>query len=91
MSLSSILSFSLRSAATLADVPDAKKSKVDQSKEAKAAKKEEEKLMAMMKEQNTEYFKYRDTLEMKMKRSNWIQILEVNTQTIPKGGNSEVD
>lgn len=71
-------------------MPDAKKAKVDQSKEAKAAKKEEDKLLALMKEQNEEYFKYRDILERKMKKSNWIQILELNSQNIQKQ-NSEVN
>lgn len=37
-----------------------------------------------MKEQNVEYFNFRDTLDKKMKKSNWIQILEVNGQQIPK-------
>lgn len=69
---------------TMADVPDGKKANVDQSQDAQAAQKAEQKTMRVMKHQNIEYFKYRDTLETKIKKSNWIKFLEVNRQQIPK-------
>ncbi len=40
-----------------------------------------EKLIAL---QNTEFFAHRDFVQSKLKRSHWIQILEVNKQKKPK-------
>lgn len=57
------------------EIPELKKPKIDKSID------ELEKLIAV---QNKEFFAHRDYVKSKLVKSNWIQILEVNKQKIPK-------
>ncbi|KAJ6648922.1 Poly [ADP-ribose] polymerase, partial [Pseudolycoriella hygida] len=70
------------SPASLEDIPELKKRKVDKSVD------QLEKLIAT---QNKEFYAHRDFVQSKLPRSNWIQILEVNKQTIPKSDVEKLD
>lgn len=70
-----LTSFS-NSAAHAEEVPELKKPKIDTSIQQ---------LEQLIVTQNKEFFAHRDFVQSKqLKRSNWIQILEVNNQKIPK-------
>lgn len=57
------------------EIPEFKKPKIEKSDD------ELEKLIAA---QNIEFYSHRDFVQSKLAKSNWIQILEVNKQIIPK-------
>lgn len=57
------------------EIPELKKPKIDESIN------ELETLIAV---QNKEFFAHRDFVKSMLVKSNWIQILEVNKQKIPK-------
>lgn len=44
-----------------------------------------------IKKQNIEYYNHRDYLEKNMQKSNWIQLLEVNHQSVPPNNRDEVN
>lgn len=67
--------FFVNSPAAVDEIPELKKPKLDKSTE------ELENLIAA---QNIEFYANRDFAQSKLAKSNWIQILEVNKQIIPK-------
>lgn len=69
------LTFFVNSPAAADEIPELKKPKLDKSTE------ELEKLIAA---QNIEFYANRDFAQLKLAKSNRIQILEVNKQIIPK-------
>lgn len=62
------------------DIPEAKKAK----KLSAAEKREANSLKKLLEEQNVTFFDNRDFLANKLPKSNWIQLLEVNKQELPK-------
>lgn len=68
------------STAVVDEIPELKKQKVDKSDKA---------LEATIKQQSIAFFDHRDYVERALRRSNWIQLLEVNAQKIPQD-NQEV-
>lgn len=63
------------SAADVEQIPELKKQKIDESVQQ---------LDQLIVTQNNEFYAHRDFVQSKFKKSNWIQILEVNKQKIPK-------
>lgn len=75
-----LILFYAYSPASVEEIPELKKQKTDKSID------ELDKLIAA---QNKEFYSHRDFVQSKLQKSNWIQLLEVNKQSIPKG-NDEV-
>lgn len=72
--------FRFYSPAAVEEIPELKKQKIDKTSEA---------LDQLIAAQNKEFYSHRDFIQSKLQRSNWIQLLEVNKQSIPKA-NDEV-
>lgn len=70
----------------LDDIPEVKKAK----KFTKAEKQEAKSFDKLIETQNTAFFNNRDFVKDKMPKSNWLQLLEVNRQEVPKIDNEVI-
>lgn len=68
------------SSIALKEIPELKKVKTTSI----ADKNETKALEKIVKQQNVDFFANRDFLENKLPKSNWLQLLEMNKQELPK-------